>query len=154
NVNYSNIGVGPRTGTAGPLAAGKEAKPRGYPGSLPLEAALRNPTQCSALGVVHGVTMFLMMARVAIFAPMMSGTAHTMAACRTAKMAGITIGLMILRVLVSSLRFEDLRRKRDEWRDQAKRLVLPAPQPPAETPSASERPSRLRRAWRWMRATG
>ena len=49
---------------------------------------------------------------------------------------------------------EDLRRERDEWRDQAKRLVLPAPQPPAETPSASEQPSRLRRAWRWMRATG
>src|SRR5262249_17663410 len=44
---------------------------------------------------------------------------------------------------------EDLRRERDEWRDQAKRLVLPAPQPPAE---AVEQPSRLRRGWRWMRA--
>jgi hypothetical protein len=77
--------------------------------------------------------------------------------------ATVDVEVAVLRATAALLReqlgdrdrtIEDLRRERDEWRDQAKRLVLPAPQPPAETPSASERPSRLRRTWRWMRATG
>jgi hypothetical protein len=54
---------------------------------------------------------------------------------------------------------DDARRERDEWRDHAKRLALP---PPATTPMilmpppppAEPEVSRLRRAWRWMRATG
>ena len=42
----------------------------------------------------------------------------------------------------------DMRRDRDEWREPAQRLALLAP------PALIEQPSRLRRAWRWMRATG
>jgi len=50
----------------------------------------------------------------------------------------------------------DMQRDRDAWRDQAQRLVLPKPEPEPK-PMTSETPpeaSRLRRAWRWMRATG
>ena len=76
--------------------------------------------------------------------------------------------------LVAELRavIADLRRDRDAWRDQAERLALatsaspraspdapPQPeQPRTAVPSTGPRPvappSRLRRAWRWMRATG
>jgi hypothetical protein len=57
---------------------------------------------------------------------------------------------------------DDMKGQRDRWQQQAERLALAAPklepapiashitqpeQPPAE-------PSRFRRAWRWMRATG
>jgi hypothetical protein len=53
---------------------------------------------------------------------------------------------------------DDARRERDEWRDQAKRLALPPPPPPMiptpAPPTPSPEVSRLRRAWRWMRATG
>ena len=53
---------------------------------------------------------------------------------------------------------DDARRERDEWREQAKRLALPPP-PPRRTPMRPPPPpapevSQLRRAWRWMRATG
>jgi excisionase family DNA binding protein len=49
--------------------------------------------------------------------------------------------------------------QRDRWQQQAERLaVLPAPQPPAETPARAaepaEQPSRLRRTWKWLRSTG
>jgi hypothetical protein len=52
---------------------------------------------------------------------------------------------------------DDARRERDEWRDQAKRLALPPPPPPTIPMSSPPPPpevSPLRRAWRWMRATG
>jgi Helix-turn-helix domain len=44
--------------------------------------------------------------------------------------------------------------QRDKWETVAQRLALPAPKPPAETPETAPEGSRLRRAWRWMRATG
>ena len=55
--------------------------------------------------------------------------------------------------LIAELRnaLADMRRDRDEWREQAQRLALLAPKP---EPAQIEPPSRLRRAWRWMRATG
>jgi hypothetical protein len=76
--------------------------------------------------------------------------------------------------LVGELRavIADLRRDRDAWREQAERLALitsappkassdATPQPeqagtavPTIGPKPAEQPSRLRRAWRWMRATG
>jgi excisionase family DNA binding protein len=48
--------------------------------------------------------------------------------------------------LVAELRavIADLRRDRDEWREQAQRLALPAPKP-AEKPMSW---------WRWLRTTG
>src|SRR5262249_10697645 len=46
----------------------------------------------------------------------------------------------------------DMQRDRDAWRDQAQRLALAPPKP--EPVQAAPEPSRLRRAWRWMRATG
>jgi hypothetical protein len=64
--------------------------------------------------------------------------------------------------LVAELRavIADLRQDRDHWRaeaadwkGQAQRL-LPAPQQQATDPQPPETASRLRRAWRWMRATG
>jgi hypothetical protein len=75
--------------------------------------------------------------------------------------------------LVAELRavIADLRRDRDAWREQSERLALitsapprasggVAPQPeqartavPPIGPTLAE-PSRLRRAWRWMRTTG
>src|SRR5262249_61896692 len=65
--------------------------------------------------------------------------------------------------LVAELRavIADLRRDRDAWRDQAERLALATPAAPKASSEAApqpaqpvEQPSRLRRAWRWMRATG
>ena len=75
--------------------------------------------------------------------------------------------------LVSELRavIADLRRDRDAWRDQAERLALATSAPPRASGDATPQPeqartavpaigpkpaepSRLRRAWRWMRATG
>jgi hypothetical protein len=50
----------------------------------------------------------------------------------------------------------DLQRDRDEWRDQAKRLALSAPvqtPSPVQTPASVDTAGRLRRAWRWMRAS-
>jgi hypothetical protein len=64
--------------------------------------------------------------------------------------------------LVAELRavIADLRQDRDHWRTeaadwkaQAQRL-LPSPQQPATAEQPPETASRLRRAWRWMRATG
>ena len=49
---------------------------------------------------------------------------------------------------------DDAERQRDKWETVATRLSLPAPKPdekPAATPALA---GRLRRAWRWMRATG
>jgi hypothetical protein len=40
-----------------------------------------------------------------------------------------------------------------DWKAHAQRL-LPAPQQQATDPQPPETASRLRRAWRWMRATG
>jgi hypothetical protein len=49
---------------------------------------------------------------------------------------------------------DDAERQRDKWETVATRLSLPAPKPD-EKPSATPAPTgRLRRAWRWMRATG
>jgi hypothetical protein len=67
--------------------------------------------------------------------------------------------------LVAELRavIADLRRDRDAWRDQAERLALITSAPPKasgdappqpEQPRTAEPSSRLRQAWRWMRATG
>jgi hypothetical protein len=65
--------------------------------------------------------------------------------------------------LVAELRaqFAEMRSQRDAWQRVAERLALGAPKPadsiaipaPSEAQPAAE-PSRLRRAWRWMRATG
>jgi hypothetical protein len=60
---------------------------------------------------------------------------------------------------------DDAPRQRDKWETVATRLSLSAPKPdekPAATPApnnaqpaeTAEQPSRFRRAWRWMRATG
>jgi excisionase family DNA binding protein len=67
-----------------------------------------------------------------------------------------------LRAVIADLRAdrEDLRQDRDHWRTVAERLSLPAwtpgrqPAEDASTPAPVEPTSRLRRAWRWMRATG
>ena len=62
--------------------------------------------------------------------------------------------------LIAELRtaLADMRRGRDEWREQAHRLALLAPKAepvqPKPEPAQIEQPSRLCRAWRWMRATG
>src|SRR5262249_19474312 len=62
--------------------------------------------------------------------------------------------------LIAELRnaLADMRRDRDEWREQAQRLALLAPKASPEPVQATAEPapevSRLRRAWRWMRATG
>ena len=75
--------------------------------------------------------------------------------------------------LVAELRavIADLRRDRDAWRDQAERLALATSAPPRASSDATPQPeqartavptigpkptgpSSLRRAWRWMRATG
>src|SRR5262249_26181365 len=60
---------------------------------------------------------------------------------------------------------DDAERQRDKWETVATRLSLSAPNPdekPAATPApnnaqpaeTAQQPSRLHRAWRWMRATG
>ena len=49
---------------------------------------------------------------------------------------------------------EDMKAQRGRWETVATRLSLPAPKPAAETPETPPPASRLRRAWRWMRATG
>jgi hypothetical protein len=53
---------------------------------------------------------------------------------------------------------DDAERQRDKWETVATRLSLSAPKPdeqPTATPTQpAAQPSRLRRAWRWMRATG
>jgi hypothetical protein len=55
-------------------------------------------------------------------------------------------------------RAERAEREADEWREQAKRAALPAPSAPRQPTQGDaqpiEQPSRLRRAWRWMRAPG
>jgi hypothetical protein len=75
--------------------------------------------------------------------------------------------------LVAELRdvIADLRRDRDAWRDQAERLALTTSAPPRASGDATQQPeqartavptfgpksaepSRLRRMWRWMQATG
>jgi hypothetical protein len=55
--------------------------------------------------------------------------------------------------LVAELRavIADLRQDRDQWREQALRLALPAPKRD-EQPMAVG--NRWRRAWRWMQARG
>jgi len=55
--------------------------------------------------------------------------------------AGVTTDALVaeLRAVIA-----DLRRDRDEWREQAQRLALPAPEP-AEKPMTW---------WRWLRSTG
>src|SRR5262249_6276063 len=55
---------------------------------------------------------------------------------------------------------DDAEGQRDKWETVATRLSLSAPKPdekPVATPAPQPGPpqlSRLRRAWRWMRATG
>jgi excisionase family DNA binding protein len=51
-------------------------------------------------------------------------------------------------------RAERAEREADEWREQAKRIALPAPSASHQLAQPPEQPSRFRRAWRWMRATG
>jgi hypothetical protein len=55
----------------------------------------------------------------------------------------------------------DMRGERDDWKVQAQRLALPNAQPArqddqpdAQPAQPAAEPSRFRRAWRWMRATG
>jgi excisionase family DNA binding protein len=49
-------------------------------------------------------------------------------------------------------RAEEIRAERDDWKDQAKRLVLAPPiLTPALAPADAQAGSRLARAWRWMR---
>jgi len=55
----------------------------------------------------------------------------------------------------------DMRAERDDWKTQAQRLALPnahpalqAGQADAQPAQIAAEPSRLRRAWRWMQATG
>jgi hypothetical protein len=54
-----------------------------------------------------------------------------------------------------------MRGERDDWKVQAQRLALPNAQPArqddqpdAQPAQPAAEPSRFRRAWRWMRATG
>ena len=54
-----------------------------------------------------------------------------------------------------------MRAERDDWKTQAQRLALPnahpalqAGQADAQPAQIAAEPSRLRRAWRWMQATG
>jgi helix-turn-helix protein len=96
--------------------------------------------------------------------------------------AGITTDALVaeLRAVIADLRADrerdrvdhngamtDLRADRDHWRGIAERLSLSGPKPdqqPTVTPAPADSvpsatrsgapPSRLRRAWRWMRATG
>src|SRR5262245_23455231 len=70
--------------------------------------------------------------------------------------------------LVAELRAQlsEMRAQRDAWQRVAERLALGAPKPSepdaiampapsnAQPAEATEQPSRFRRAWRWMRATG
>ena len=66
--------------------------------------------------------------------------------------------------LVAELRAQlaEMRVQRDAWQRVAERLALGAPKPPdpiampapSEAQPSAEQPSRFRRAWRWMRATG
>ena len=64
--------------------------------------------------------------------------------------------------LVAELRAQlaEMRQQRDAWQGIAERLALGMPKaPPAPAdapiaPAATPPASRLRRAWRWMRATG
>src|SRR5262245_46823128 len=62
--------------------------------------------------------------------------------------------------LIAELRtaLADMRRDRDEWREQAQRLALLAPKAepvqPKPEPAQIEQPSRLCRALRWMGTTG
>jgi len=53
--------------------------------------------------------------------------------------------------LIAELRavIADLRRYRDEWREQAQRLALPAPKPAEQLPTTA-----WQRFLRWRRATG
>lgn len=46
---------------------------------------------------------------------------------------------------------DDLRQDRDAWRSQAERLTLPTP---VQAPQVAQPSSRLRRTWRWLRASG
>jgi hypothetical protein len=64
-----------------------------------------------------------------------------------------------LRTMVACMRQEheraigDLQRDRDEWRDQAKRLALGAPQA-MSAPEATPMTGKWRSTWRWLRTTG
>jgi predicted flap endonuclease-1-like 5' DNA nuclease len=65
--------------------------------------------------------------------------------------AGVTTdALAELRAVIADLRqgrdqtIADLRRERDEWREQAQRLALPKPEPEKSPMSW----------WRWLRTTG
>jgi Helix-turn-helix domain len=49
---------------------------------------------------------------------------------------------------------DDMAGQRDKWETVAQRLALPPPKPAAETPATPPEASRLRRTWRWLRATG
>jgi Helix-turn-helix domain len=49
---------------------------------------------------------------------------------------------------------DDMAGQRDKWETVAQRLALPTPKPAAETPATPPEASRLRRTWRWLRATG
>jgi hypothetical protein len=70
-----------------------------------------------------------------------------------------TIAELRARAELAEARLDDLKaaladmQQRDKWETVATRLSLPAPKPD-EKPSPADQPSRLRRAWAWMRATG
>ena len=89
-----------------------------------------------------------------IFPPVADAAASTDAVPRHAVPDAATDALVAeLRAVIA-----DLRQDRDQWREQAQRLALPA----AVRAEAPERPlmpapaevSRLRRTWRWLRTTG
>ena len=73
--------------------------------------------------------------------------------------------LLELKLEHAEQRISDLSRQLDralrdveDWKDQAKRIALPAPSASHQVAQApaqpAEQPSRLRRAWRWMQARG
>ena len=91
-----------------------------------------------------------------IFPPVASAAASTDAVPRHAAPDAAADALVAeLRAVIA-----DLRQDRDQWREQAQRLALPAavraeaPEPSRPPHTGGPEVSRLRRTWRWLRSTG